>query len=212
MSAYKLFYSPGACSMAVHICLLECGQNPEIVNADLHNAAGRNADFVKSNPRGQVPVVVEDGQVIREGAAQMIYLLDKFSSPLMPKSGIERARALEWLCWGNATLHPAYSKAFGAKKISDDANVQEMILASAFKGIQKLWDEAETVLSKQKYLAGDQPTMGDILMTVIANWNSYFPGKINLGPNVKRVLKEMVARPAYQKALAAEQVEYKAAA
>lgn len=209
MSAYKLFYSPGACSMAVHICLLECGQSPELVNANLHG--DRNAEFVKSNARGQVPVLLEDGQIIREGAAQMIYLLDKFKSPLLPQSGPARATALEWLCWGNATLHPAYSKAFGAKKISDDAKVQEAVLASALKGIQKLWDEADAHLANNKYLCGDTVTMGDILMAVIANWSGYFEG-IKIGANVKRVLKDVVARPAYQKAMAAEQVEYKAAA
>jgi glutathione S-transferase len=54
--------------------------------------------------------------------------------------------------------------------------------------------------------------MGDILMAVIANWSAYFPGQITIGPNVKRVLKDVIARPAYQQAMAAEQVEYKAAA
>ena len=94
--SYKLFYSPGACSMAVHIALNECGQAVELVNAELHGAA-RNPEFVKANPRGQVPVLVDNGQIIREGAAQMIYLLDKHNSPLLPRSGPERARALEWL-------------------------------------------------------------------------------------------------------------------
>ncbi|NBX66643.1 MAG: glutathione S-transferase family protein [Proteobacteria bacterium] len=207
MPNYKLFYSPGACSMAVHIALLECGQSPELVNANLR-AEQRNADFMKANPRGQVPVLVEDGQIIREGAAQMIYLLDTYKNPLLPQSGPQRAQALEWLCWANATLHPAYSKGFGAKRVSDDAAVQDAIMKSACASIQKLWDEADAHLAKNKYLAGDKPTMGDILMAVIANWSM----PVTQGPNVKRVIREMIERPSYKKALAAEQVEYKAAA
>lgn len=207
MSHYKLFYSPGACSMSVHICLLECGQTPELINAGLHNADGRNAEFMTANPRGQVPVLVEDGKVIREGAAQMIYLLQKYKSPLLPQSGEAQAAALEWLCWGNATLHPAYSRFFSAKRYTDAA-VSDAVRAMAVTSIQKLWDEADAHLAKNKYLAGDQPTMGDILMAVIANWGA----PVTLGENVKRVIREMIARPAYQKAIAAEQVEYKAAA
>ncbi len=207
MSTYKLFYSPGSCSMAVHIALLECGQTPVLVNANLR-AEQRDADFMKANPRGQVPVLVEDGQVIREGAAQMIYLLDKYENALLPKTGPERARALEWLCWANATLHPACSRVFGAKRVSDDTAVQDAIVKSACASIQKFWDEADAHLATSKYLAGDNPTIGDVLMTVIANWGV----PVTQGPNVKRVIREMIARPAYQKALATEQVEYKAAA
>ena len=208
MPAYKLFYSPGACSMAVHICLLECGQNPELVNANLR-AEQRQADFMKANPRGQVPVLVEDGQVIREGAAQMIYLMQKYNSPLLPKSGAEQAQALEWLCWGNATLHTAYSKYFTMKKVfADNPAAMEQGTKAMEAAIQKLWDEADAHLAKNKYLAGNQPTMADILMAVIANWGV----PATLGANVKRVIREMIARPSYQKAIAAEQVEYKAAA
>ena len=211
--AYKLFYSPGACSMAVHICLLECGQSPTLINAGLHDAQ-RNPEFVKSNPRGQVPVLVEDETIIREGAAQMIHLMEKHGSPLLPKSGPERARALEWLCWGNATLHPAYSKAFMMKKaFAGNKDAMDAGVKFACEQIQKYWNEADAHLANNKYLAGDTPTMADILMSVIANWSGYFPeGQIIIGQNVKRVIKEMIARPSYQKALAAEQVEYKAAA
>lgn len=208
---YTLYYSPGACSMAVHICLLECGQKPNLENCDLY-ATPRNPALAKVNTRGQVPVLKDGEEIIREGAAQMIYLMDKHASPLLPREGAARARALEWLCWANATLHPAYSRAFGAKRVSQDAAVQEAVLDSACQCIQKLWDDAEAHLANSKYLAGNEPTMADILMAVIANWSPYFPGKITLGANVKRVLREMIARPSFQQAMAAEQVDYKAAA
>jgi glutathione S-transferase len=208
MPAYKLFYSPGACSMAVHIALLECGQSPELINANIR-AEQRNPDFMKANPRGQVPVLVEDGQIIREGAAQMIHLLDAHKNPLLPQSGPQRAQALEWLCWGNATLHTAYSKYFTMKKVfADNPAAMEQGCKAMESAIQKLWDEADAHLAKNKYLAGNQPTIADILMAVIANWGV----PANLGANVKRVIREMIARPSYQKAIAAEQVEYKAAA
>jgi glutathione S-transferase len=208
---YKLFYSPGACSMAVHVALNETGAKYDLHKASLHGAE-KDAELLKINSRHAVPVLVYDDQVIREGAAILIHLLEKENSPLMPKADPQRAKALEWLCWANSTLHPAYSIGFSVKAVSQDAAVQEAVGKFACVKIQKLWDDVEAHLAKNKYLAGDALTMGDILMTVIANWSPKMPQPINIGPNVKRVLKEVVARPSYQAALSSEQVEYKVAA
>jgi glutathione S-transferase len=69
----------------------------------------------------------------------------------------------------------------------------------------------ETRLSQSPYLAGDSVTAGDILLTVIGNWSANFP-TVKIGPNTKKLFKTIITRPAYQKALAAEKVEYKVAA
>lgn len=208
---YTLYYSPGACSMAIHAALAETGAAYKLVRAELHGAQ-KDAALLKVNPRHQVPVLDDDGTIIREGAAILIHLLEKEKSPLLPSSGAARAAALEWLCWGNAKLHPKYSLGFGYKRISDDTSVQEAVAKFACANIQKSWDDAEAHLGSSKYLAGDQPTIADILMCVIANWNGKMPHPIKLGPNVLRVIRDVSARPGFQKALAEEQVDYKAAA
>lgn len=204
--SYKLYYKPGACSMAVHIILNELNVPFEAIKQDDLKAP----DFVKLNPRGQVPLLIVDGEPVKEGAAIITYLLDTHANNLMPKSGIERAKALEWLMWCNASLHPACSKIFGLKKPSADildVKAKDDLQTLFLEQVQSLWDEADARLAKTKYLAGDQVTAADILMAVIANWGVGTPGA-----NVKRVLKDVVARPSYQKALAAEQIQYKAAA
>lgn len=201
--SYKLFYKPGACSMAVHVILNELGVPFEAIKQDDLKAP----DFVKLNPRGQVPLLVVDGEPVKEGAAIITYLLDTHANDLLPQSGIARAKALEWLMWGNASLHPACGRVFWLSKQSFDdatkAELSKLLLAQ----VQSLWDEADARLATTKYLAGDQITAGDILLAVIANWGVGTPGA-----NVKRVLKDVINRPAYQKALAAEKIEYKAAA
>lgn len=210
---YTLYYSQGACSMAPHVVLNELNVPFKLENANAPDTKTRSAEFLKINPRGAVPVLSDDGFIIREGAAILIYLLDKHKNPLLPASGKERGAALEWLCFANSTMHPAYSKAFSVGRVSDDKAIQDVLYKSAFEGINKLWADVDAHLAKSKYTSGDNATVADILLTVIANWNGYFPaGAITLGNNVKRLLKDISSRPAYQKALAAEQVEYKAAA
>ena len=204
---YTLYYMPGACSMAVHVLLNELGQDVKLVNA---TGEGR-AELLKVNPRGMVPTLVDDGVVIREGGAILSYLLDKHNSPMLPKSGKERAAALEWLMFGNATLHPAYGRAFGAMK-GFSGEVKDKVLVAAVENINKLWTDVEARLSESPYLAGKELGAADILLTVIANWSGHISSDIVIGPKTKALLKQVISRPAYQKALKDEQVEYKAAA
>jgi len=208
---YKLYYSAGSCSMSIHAILNELGQKFELVDANQPGTKTRTAEFLKISPRGTVPVLEIDGTPIHEGGAIITYLCDTHESALLPKSGMARAKALEALMFCNATLHPAYSRAFGAMKQADPA-VKEMLLAAAAENINKLWAEVDGKLGQRKYLAGDAITAGDILMTVNANWSGAFGEAIKIGPNVKRVISEIKSRPAFQKALQTESVDYKVAA
>ena len=208
---YKLYYSPGACSMAIHVVLNECNQPVTLEKVDLRGA--RSPEFLKLNPRGQVPVLADGDLIIREGAAILIYLLEKHQSPLLPKSGKERAAALEWLMFCNATLHPAYARCFFLMRNAQDP-AKEQLMGVAIAMINKLWAEVEDRLGKTAYLAGDNITAADILMTVIANWAGHLPNPegVKIGPRTKKLLQTVISRPAYKKALETEQVEYKAAA
>ncbi|QQG36501.1 MAG: glutathione S-transferase family protein [Micavibrio aeruginosavorus] len=202
--SYKLYYKPGACSMAVHVILNELNVPFEAINqTDL-----KVPDFLKLNPRGQVPLLVIDGEPVKEGAAIITYLLDTHANELMPESGLERAKALEWLMWCNASLHPACGRMFWLSRQGFDESTRSRLSQLFMSQIQTLWDEADARLAQTRYLAGDRITAADILMAVIANWGL----PVALGANIKRVLKDVVARPAYQRALQVEQIEYKAAA
>jgi glutathione S-transferase len=209
---YKLYYASGSCSMAIHVALLECNQQAELEKVDLMAGQQRSPEFQKINPRGQVPVLVEHGQVIREGAAILIHLLEKHQSPLLPRGGKERAAALEGLMFCNATLHPAYSRCFFLKRNADEGAVREKLFDVAAASVNKLWEDVEQTLSHHKYFCGEHVTIADILLTVIANWSGNIPRPIHFGPHTKRLFKDIIARPSYKKAMEIEQVEYKAAA
>lgn len=202
---YKLYYSPGACSMAVNAILNELNQPVDLLKASDHQA-----DFMKANPRGAVPVLVTPaGQTIREGGAIIVWLCDTHQSTLLPASGPERATALEWLMSANATLHPAYGTFFMLSKL----NASDELKSAACAKIQKLWDEIEQRLSSTNaFICGSTITAADILLTVIANWNGWLSTPVTFGPHCKRLFTTVSARPSFQKAMSSESVEYKAAA
>ena len=66
MTQIKLFYSPGACSLAPHIVLEEIGAPYELVRLALHKGEQRTPEYLKINPKGRVPALVEDGWALTE--------------------------------------------------------------------------------------------------------------------------------------------------
>jgi len=209
--SYELYTKAGSCSMAIHAIINELGLDAAIhmMEAGAGPSGLKSPDYLKRNARGNVPFLVEDGKGLIEGAAMAVYLCDK-EGKLIPKSGWERAIALQWLMFCNATLHPAYGRTFWINSnLPEDQ--REAALKAARSQIQDLWNFVESELGKSggPYLCGKDVTAGDFLLTTIANWN---PAAYSFGPKTSALLKNVAARPSYQKALSAEKIEYKAAA
>lgn len=207
--SYELYTKAGSCSMAVHAIMNEMGLQPKIHIMEQGPAGLKSPEYLKINPRGNVPCLIEDGKAMIEGGAIITYLCDK-EGKLVPKAGWERGQALQWLMFCNATLHPAYGRTFWINSnLPEDQ--REAALKAARSQIQDLWNYVESELEKSgnAYLCGSEPTAADFLMTTIANWN---PAAYKFGAKTKVIFKNISARPSYQKALTAEQIEYKAVA
>ena len=104
----KLYYSPGACSLSPHIALLEAGLPYELVKVDLRAKKLENGDdFLKVNPKGQVPVVqFETGELVTEGPVIVQMIADKAGNNLAPaRDSQERYKLLEWLNYITTELH-----------------------------------------------------------------------------------------------------------
>ena len=209
--SYELYTKAGSCSMAIHAVMNELGLNPQI--HILEAGAGPNGlkspEYLKINPRGNVPYIIEDGKGIAEGGAILTYLCDK-NGRLLPKDGYARAKALQWLMFANSTLHPAYGRTFWINANLPEEQ-REAALKAARSQIQDLWNYVEQQLEQSggPYCCGNEQTAGDFLITTIANWN---PAAYKFGPKCKALFQNISARPSYQKALSAEKIEYKAAA
>jgi glutathione S-transferase len=206
----KLYYASGACSFAPHVMLNECGAPFELHKVNLMAGEQRTPEFLKINSRGQIPVLVDGEVTIREGAAILTYLAEKFDSPLLPKTGASRIAAIEAMMFCNATLHPAYGRVFFIGRQDIDAAVKAKLIDSCCASVQALWDDIEAQLSATRYFAGSSLTIADIMLAVMANWTIAKP--VTFGPKTKALIAEISARPSYQKAIASEGVEYKAAA
>ena len=196
---YQLYYLPGACSQAIHVLLLELGQQVELINKNTVS------DFAALNPLGTVPVLMDGHKVLREGAALVLYLLGKHPSSLLATSGVAREQAIENLMLANASLHPAYAKLFFLRAHILDETALAAGYQAAVQGIERLWQVVGGRLGQQLALGGEHTPPADLLLAVYACWGGYFPLAIKLGSNVERMIAAVRARPAFQQALIAEQ-------
>jgi glutathione S-transferase len=207
---YKLYYSPGACSLAVHVALNEIGAKFELQNVSVPAGQAKPAEFIKANPRAAVPTLEIDGNVLREGAAILTYLLDSNKNQLLPSSGFERAKVLEWLSFANSTLHPLYGRLFFMKKTFGEEAEKNSIFTPTIAQIQKYWNEIEELLTTNEYITGNKISIADILITVVANWSQFFGSAIIFGNKTKAYFSKVISYPAFKKALEVEGVSYKA--
>jgi len=196
---YTLYYSQGACSVATQVVLRELDQEVTLIDAQHLN------DFKSINAVGAVPVLIDGEKTLTEGAAIMLYLLNKHSSALFPKSEANRQQAIQDIMFANATMHPAYSRLFFLSQNVSDEKVRQATLNAAAKNINQLWEVIENQLANKRFLGGDSPSAADIMLTVYSAWGAYFPVDIVIGDKTTAMLNTVKAMPSFIKTVQAEQ-------
>ena len=109
----KLYFAPGACSFVPHTLLETVGEPFEPVLVKIHKQENYGPDYKAVNPRSQVPVLVDGGEVITQIVAIVGYLADRFpQAGFLPREPLARARVMETLAWMNNTVHPTFTHIF----------------------------------------------------------------------------------------------------
>ena len=199
----KLYFFPGACSLACHIALQETGAKFEIEKVDTKakkTAAG--SDYLAVNAKGYVPTLeINDGQKLTEAQVILQYIADQNpAAKLVPAAGtMERYRVLEWLNFVAAEIHKGHTPLFRhAEKLPDSSK-------QPFKDDLELrfaWLAQQ--LEGKQFLLGDQFTIADIYLFTVLNWPRYVGLDIGKWPVLKDYHKRIGSRPAVQAALLAE--------
>ena len=106
---FTLYFAPGSSSMAVHIALHEIGVAFEARPMSFKNGELRSPGYLALNREGKVPTLVIDGRPLTEVAAILYYLAKRFpDAELLPRNDLGAdARAVSWMSFAAATLHPA---------------------------------------------------------------------------------------------------------
>lgn len=197
----KLYFSPGACSLASHIVAREAGIPLELDKTDLRaKTTASGADFSAINPKGYVPALALDsGELLTEGTAILQYLADqKPELGLIPAAGsMARYRLLEWLGYINSELHKSFSPLFNPA-------TPDAVRAERADYLRRRYQLVEQHLAQHPFLLGEQFSVADAYLYTVTNWANYVKLDLSDFPKLQDYQQRIAARPAVQDALRAE--------
>ena len=174
----QLYFAPGACSFVPHAMLEDSGLSYEPLMVKLHKGEQNAEPFRTLNPRGQVPVLVQDGVALTQIVALCLHI-DALcpQRSFLPRDPMARSQALSSLAWMNNTVHPTFTHVFMPQKYHGEASVQESIRQFAVGQYGQLLNELQSmVLSAQQHgsawLSGEQWGPLDVYALTLTRWGS----------------------------------------
>jgi glutathione S-transferase len=197
----KLYFSPGACSLSPHIALREAGLPFELEQVDVRAKRTKSGgDFLKVNPKGQVPTfVLDDGDVLTEGPVIVQYIADqKPEAKLAPVAGTrERYHLQEWLNFLTSEIHKSFSPLFRPTTPDDYKSIAKTNLADRFGYLDRHF-------ATKSHLLGEQFTVADGYAFTLLNWAPRVGIDLTPWANVQAFQKRVGGRPKVQEALKTE--------
>jgi glutathione S-transferase len=197
----KLYYAPGACSLAVNIALHEAAIPFDLERVDNKAKLTKGGEnFWDVNPKGVVPVLkLDNGDTMTEVVALLQYVADrKPELGLMPKAGsADHYRALEWLSFITTEIHKQFTPLFKDATPADYRPIAKDNVLKAFKF-------ADAHLAGRQWLVGDCYTVADIYLFVVSNWARFQDIDVAQWPNLNDLRTRIRARPKVQEAMKAE--------
>jgi glutathione S-transferase len=197
----KLYYLPGACSMAAHIILREAGYAFEIDKVDpATQVTAAGEDYKTVNARGYVPALrLDSGEVLTEDAVILQYLADqKPEAALAPPAGtMERYRLMEWLNFIATELHKNLGALFNPK-ITAEWKAHQIESFSHRAG----WLDGQ--MTDRPYIMGTQFSVADAYLFTVLSWCAHLGIALDRWPALKKHQALIAARPAVIATIQAE--------
>jgi glutathione S-transferase len=201
----KLFYSPNACSLGIHMLLEEIGKPFELVKVDFGDAAQYKSPFVDLNPKSKVPALLrDDGGLVTEFPAIAFYLgLTNPEKNLLPKDADGQTKALELLDYMIATMHMrGYTRIFRPGNFAPSLADEDKVKAAGRDFVTKGFAILEPEMAGKDFLL-DSFSIVDAALFFLTYWARH-RANIPMPPAFDAYLDRMLARPAAQRALATE--------
>jgi glutathione S-transferase len=210
---YRLYYSPGACSLAPHIVLEEVGAPYELDLRTTKNSEGTSsADYLAVNPKGRVPALLgvagrsggAEG-LLTEASAILVYLAETYpQAGLLPADPAAKARCSEWLNWLSETVHGmSFAQLWRPQRFVSDPAVFPAIAAKGRENLNEQYAYIETILADGRDWAVPQGySIVDAFLLVFWRWGGRVGFDMhNAYPAWTSLAKRTLARPAVRRAI-----------
>jgi glutathione S-transferase len=202
----RLYYAPGTCALATHIALEEAGAPYEAVLVDFSSQSQRSPEYLAVNPKGRVPALVTETGTLTETPALLYFVAQRFPdaelAPLADPFALAQVQEFNsYLC---STVHVAHAHRMRGTRWADDAAAVEAMKRKVPSNATECFALIENKFLKGPWVMGDQYTICDPYLFTIASWIEGDGVDTTKVPRVMEHRRRMLARPAVQKAVAAE--------
>ena len=196
----RFYYHPSPNPAKVALLLEEAGLPYEVVPIDTRKGEQHSAAFTAINPNAKTPALVDGDAVLFDSNAILLYLAEKTRSFLPPDTPADRAQLLSWLMFVASGIGPYSGQAVHFKHFAPEPKAYA-VNRYDFEA-QRHWNLVDGQLAKHRYMLGDVYTIVDMAVWGWARAVPFFLGAEAWAtlPNVKRLLDEINARPAAQRA------------
>lgn len=209
----KLYFSPGACSFVPHALLEMSGAEFEPSMVKLHKGEQNSDDYKAINPRGQVPVLVSNGQPITQILAIVLHL-DQVLPEMgfLPTEPLTRAQALSTLAWMNNTVHPTFTHIFMPQKFSDLPEVQASLKPYNIQLFRGMLGELQALVEKaasqgQVWLSGDRFGPLDAYSLTLTRWGTIAGIAPEEHPTLWAFVQKVASEPAVARVIERERLQ-----
>ncbi len=203
----ELFYSPGACSFAPHVALEESGLDYKTYPVPVKERAHLMPEYLAVNPRGRVPALRIEGEVITEVPALLELIADlALSGPaLLPTEPLLRGRAFEWMCFLSSSVHIGFAQLWRPERFLPPGADAALLNESGKANLARWYEEIEERIGDGPWVMGEAYTVVDPYLAVFWRWGkqrldwdmeSRFPAwsghtcRLRHRPAVQRVLAD----------------------
>jgi glutathione S-transferase len=206
-----LHYLPGAASFAVHCMLRELNASFELQLVDRANDGHKSPAYLRLNPNGLIPVLVDGELVMYETAAILLHLADTHPAASLapPLGSAERAHYYKWMLWLSNTLQATLIHYFYPERCVDEGNAEgtAQVKAHAEAKAVACLKQIDDQLAGHggPWLLGPHYSAADPLAFMLCRWTRNFSHRpAREHPHIAPYLQRMLARPAVQRAFATE--------
>jgi glutathione S-transferase len=201
----RLFYSPGACSLAPHVALEEAGPQFEAVRTTIAEGAHRRPEYLAINPRGLIPALETDGRVVTENIAVLAYIGHRWpESGQLPLDDLPAlARVFELLSYFATTIHyGGFGPIFRARAAGIERS--EAVVAADREHLRGLFGEIDALLAPGPWLLGERYSLADPYPLTFLRWARRLELDVTPHRHWTGHARRMVERPAVARVLARE--------
>lgn len=200
----KLYSAPGTCATAMHIALEWIGKPYEVKHLD--HATMKSPDYMKLNPSGVVPTLVDGDLDLPEGMAILLHLVDQNpEANIGPAVGTaERNDLHRWLVYISGTLHPYFWPHFMPMRFTTKESGYAGVQAASHMLIDKALTLIDQHLEGREWMVGDSRSVVDAFLYPMASWGYDLEKPTSAYKNIDRIIRKLASDPAVQAVHAAQ--------